>query len=243
MPFISDIRQFTLATFADYLASLPPPDWPGGGNPRGSTGHNTYRPTEAQWFGKASMTSMVATYTKKGWDRGPHLYLALGSPNPKNDGIWQMTPLTIPGIHGVSCNTGFFGIEVVGDFQSRAPSLPQQQLLIDVLVLLHNWAHIGPVFNMHRDCVARTCPGDAFYALKPQLIARLSARLTQSGPYRVRASMWVSETPTTRGPIALEGKAAVYTGDTIQIDEVRSDGYAHLASGLGFVPIGGLEKL
>jgi hypothetical protein len=243
MPFTADIRQFTLKTFADYLDALPRPDWPGENNPRGSVYHNTYRPTEAQWAGRASMVSMQRDYTAKGWSAGPHFFLALGSPNPKNDGIWQMTPPTVPGVHGVSCNPTHFGIELVGDFQARAPSLPQQQLLIDVLVLLHRWAGLGPRLIAHRDCITRTCPGQAFYDLKPQLVARLTARLHQAGSYRVRASMWVSETPTTRGPIALDGKAAVYTGDTIEIDEVRADGYAHLANGVGFVPIGGLERL
>jgi hypothetical protein len=244
MSFISDIRQFTLATFADYLASLPPPDWPGVGNPRGSTGHNTYIPTVAQWRGKASMESMIATYTAKSppWDRGPHFYLALGSPNPKNDGIWQMTPPTIPGIHGVTCNPSHFGIELVGNFQSRAPSLPQQQLLINVLVLLHTWAHIGAVFNMHRDCVARTCPGDAFYALKPQLIAQLAARLNHAGPYRVCHPQAIFEAPRPDARVALNDQAEVHTGDTVIIDEVKA-GWAHLANHVGFVPLGILERL
>src|SRR4029079_16854231 len=82
MAFIADIRQFaTPRDFALYLAALPLPDLPGGGNPPGTTIHNTYRPLPSQWSGRPSMDGMVTTYKAKGWDRGPHFYLCLGAPN------------------------------------------------------------------------------------------------------------------------------------------------------------------
>jgi hypothetical protein len=138
-------------------------------------------------------------YEAKGWTAGPHFYLACHSPNPKHDGIWTMTPPTSPGVHGVACNSTHFGIEVVGDFQSKAPSATQQDLLIDVLTTLHRWARLGPTFNMHRDCVPRTCPGDAFYALKPQLQARLAAQLTTSTmPNPLRAAQLPGPNATIR---------------------------------------------
>src|SRR4029079_9932343 len=110
----------------------------------GTTIHNTYRPLPSQWSGRPSMDGMVTTYKAKGWDRGPHFYLCLGAPNPKQDGIWQMTPPSVPGIHAGDCNAHRFGIEVVGDFEATPPTLPQQQLILDVLVILHTWARIGP---------------------------------------------------------------------------------------------------
>jgi hypothetical protein len=175
VPFISDIRQFPdVIALAAYLGRLARPTW----GVRGSTYHNTYIPTEAQWRGLASMDSMQAGYEAKGWTAGPHFYLALHSPNPKHDGIWQMTPPTSAGVHGVTCNSTHFGIEVVGDFQAKPPSVAQQQLLIDVIAVLHRWARLGAILNAHRDCVQRTCPGDAFYVLKPQLQQRLALALT-----------------------------------------------------------------
>jgi hypothetical protein len=60
--------------------------------------------------------------------------------------------------------------------------------------------------------------------------------------YRAVAPMWVSETPTPYGPIALQGQATVTAGAILDIDESKN-GWAHLRSGLGFVPIGGLERL
>lgn len=175
MPFSSINRQFkTLDAFTAYLATLTRPTW----GVVGSTYHNTYRPTEAQWRGLASMRSMQATYVQKGWSSGPHCYLALHSPQAADNGIWVMTEPIRPGTHGVTCNPTHFGIEVVGDFQSKPPSPAQQQLLIDVVAALHRWAGLGPVLNAHRDCVPRTCPGDAFYALKAQLQQRLASVLT-----------------------------------------------------------------
>lgn len=174
MAFNSINRQFkTVNDFTAYLAILPAPTW----GVIASCGHNTYRPTEAQWRGLVSMKSMQATYVAKGWTAGPCLYVALGAPNPAHDGIFVMTPPTSEGIHGVTCNPTHFGVELVGDFQNNPPSAAQQTLFLDAIAALHRWAKLGPLFNMHRDCVKRTCPGDAFYALKAQLQVGLVARL------------------------------------------------------------------
>jgi N-acetylmuramoyl-L-alanine amidase-like protein len=63
------------------------------------------------------------------------------------------------------------------------------------------------------------------------------------GHYRALAPMWISETPGPRGPVALGGAAIVAANDILDIDEVRPDGWAHLRSAVGFLPIGGLKKL
>ena len=75
--------------------------------------------------------------------------------------------------------------------------------------------------------------------LRPWITALFSAPAVS---YRATAPMWISETPTPRGPIALQGQAIVWTGDTVIVDEVKND-YAHLANGVGFLPVGGLKKL
>jgi hypothetical protein len=58
----------------------------------------------------------------------------------------------------------------------------QIALLLNVVEALNRWAGIGPVLNAHRDCVARTCPGDAAYAQKPELQAELEKRLARPAP-------------------------------------------------------------
>jgi hypothetical protein len=183
MTFIADIRHFgDAASFAAYLTTLPPPDW----HPIGSTAHNTYRPTAAQWAGRPSMDGMVETYKAKtpvAWDRGPHLYFVVGAPNPAHNGIWQMTPPLVPGIHAGVCNEDHYGCELVGDYQSSAPPAALQTLFLDGLTVLHRWARIGAVLNAHRDCMpGRTCPGDAMYAIVPRLQAQLAVRLAAPLP-------------------------------------------------------------
>lgn len=243
MPFASDIRQFiTPAALAIYLGTLGVPDWPGD-NPIGSTIHNTFRPLPSQWLGRPTMFGMQQTYIQKGWTSGPHFYLCIGAPNPTNDGIWQMTSPVQPGTHAGACNPRRFGIELVGDFQVKAPSLPQQRLLLDVLTVLHGWASLDADLVGHRDCMAdRTCPGDHLYVLLPNLRTQLAARLTQAGAYRARHTQAIFESPTPDGRVALNDQAEVHVGETVILDEIKN-GWGHLANDIGFVPIGILEKL
>jgi hypothetical protein len=247
MTFNATIRQFkTPADLTQYLATLSPPDWPGA-NPIGSTYHNTYSPTEAQWQGKTSMDGMVSYYISKGWTSGPHFYLALHSPNASNDGIWQMTPPTGPGTHAGECNPTRFGIEVVGDFNIKAPSEAQQQLLIDTVACLHRWAKLGAVLNAHRDCMAdRTCPGNAFYALKADLTARLQAQLSQPTyrHYTVIAPCAVLTGRSPAAPLASgpdNGQTQLAPGDIVTVGDV-TDGWLWCSPnatdppGIGFIP-------
>lgn len=186
---------------------------------------------------------MEAGYKAKGWTSGPHCFLAVGSPNAKNDGVWVMTSPTVPGTHAGACNAVRFGVENVGDFQKKPPSLPQQQLLIDTLVVLHSWAGIGPDLNSHRDCMTgRTCPGNAFYGLLPKLRAALAARLAQAGAYRVRHTQAIFEAPAPDARIAVNDTAELAAGTEILIDEVKA-GWCHLSDGRGFVPAGVLTRL
>lgn len=168
-----NLRFGSVGALAEWLYLRSKPTW----KVIGSTYHNTYIPNDTQWRGHASMESMEASYIKNGWSTGPHLYLAVGT---GYDGIYMMCPPTEPGVHGVACNKDRFGIEVVGDFNTRPMSPSQQELLIQVLVVLHLWAKIGPNLNAHRDCVQRTCPGDAAYKQKPYLQSELARRLVEA---------------------------------------------------------------
>lgn len=243
MTFDSVNRQFkTVGEFTAWLATLPPPNW----KPVGSCYHNTYIPTLAQWRGLASMRSMQATYEAKGWSSGPCLYIALGAPNPSDDGIFVMTPPTRPGTHSPSCNSGVhgrFGVEFVGNYQSGVPTEAHQNLGIAAIAALHRYAGLGPDLNAHRDCDPRTCPGDAFYAIKPQMQTKLAAALNGAGLYRVRHIQAVFEAPDPSARIALNDTAELPVGTTVDVDEVAHGGWAHLRNGLGFVPAGVLTRV
>ncbi len=225
--FDSTITRFaTPAALAAYLSAFPAPTWP-----VGSTVHNTYKPVEADWHGLRTMQSMQAEYEAKGWDRGPHLYLACHSPNSSDNGIWMMTPPIRPGTHAGACNPRRFGVEVVGDFQVRHWSPEQRQLLLMALTVLHRWAKLGANILGHRDCMAnRTCPGNAAYSDLPALRIDLARELNAWRTGRVRGAAVYQRRDCT-GPIA----RIIPSGERITIDRDYGDGIVHLADGSGFM--------
>ena len=67
MSFANDNLWFrTLADFDAYLVRLPRPSW----KPIGCTFHNTYRPDEQQWAGRASLVSDAADLRAESTCRG-----------------------------------------------------------------------------------------------------------------------------------------------------------------------------
>jgi hypothetical protein len=245
--FQADIRQFkTVAQFAAYLSALPKPNWTLGKirhGPIGSCVHNTYIPTEPQWRGRPTMLAMQASYAAKGWSSGPHVYLAQHSPNPEHNGIWQMTPPTMPGTHAGACNVQRFGVEVVGDFDKRHWTALQRQLLLETLEALHIWANLQADIVGHRDCMpGRTCPGDAAYAdlpkLRDDLAIALAFRRAPVKRHRV-LGVPVYQRQEGTGPVA----GYLREGEIVEIDAAYANGMGHLKSGLGFVDLDSLERV
>lgn len=124
--------------------------------------HHTVAPTLAQWRGRRSMEALQRYYTGLGWDSGPHLFIAVGSPRAADDGIWQLTALSERGIHANRCNPYSVGIEVVGWYDRAAWSMPMRSMVYDVLVQLQRWQRRPITIIGHRDCGSpKTCPGRA----------------------------------------------------------------------------------
>jgi hypothetical protein len=181
MTFHADLRHWpTLAAFQAHLAAHPPvPSLWGtwrdtqtgrrmawqGGRPSGVTLHHTWRPLVDQWSGQRTIEGIRAYYRDtKGWSAGPHLFVVMGSPNPANDGIWQLTPLNLVGIHAGLWNYRFFGLEVVGDYDRSPWPMPVRRLTLDTLAALFRWMgwhHVTlDTLRGHRECgSAKSCPG------------------------------------------------------------------------------------
>lgn len=160
MAFAWQGTQFTnLDVFRQYLARQTRPSWV-----RGSTIHHTWKPVPADWRGMASMDSLARFYrVDKGWPAGPHLFLCVGAPGPRNDGIFIGTPLDTRGVHAGACNDDRWGIEIVGDFD-KAPWSPRlADLVYSVLLALSAFGDFDPAaVNGHRECNSpKTCPGTA----------------------------------------------------------------------------------
>lgn len=162
--FASDIRQFTTADKLKQHLSNYNPDiasWA-----TGATIHHTWSPVTSQWKGKKTLLGIQNYFSNhNGWDKGPHLFLATNSPNPADDGIWQLTPLNLQGIHAVSTNRCHWGIEVVGDYNKQAWPLNTQELVYNTILALFNWRNIKVSTDSikgHRETGSpKTCPGTA----------------------------------------------------------------------------------
>ena len=166
--FLLDVRHWrTVAAFEQHLAGYDPQataPWA-----KGITLHHTYRPLASQWVGEPSIKGLVATYLNKkpAWDRGPHLFIVAGAPAAANDGIWQFTPLNVPGIHAGPCNSSHWGLEVVGDYDRAPWPAPVAQLALGAGAALLRWhgLSVSPqTVRGHRDCLDnKSCPGKAIH--------------------------------------------------------------------------------
>jgi hypothetical protein len=125
--------------------------------------HHTWSPTVASWRGSASIDGMRRYYEKQGWDRGPHLYICTGAPNPADDGIWQMTPLNLTGIHATTANRWAWGIEVVGNYDIATWSWRRRHWCRASVLALCAWRGIvisRSTLIGYRDVPSpKTCPG------------------------------------------------------------------------------------
>jgi len=122
---------------------------------RGIVLHHTWRPTWEQWRGERTMWGIHGYYVGLGWSSGPHLFLA-------PDGLWQLTPLNLPGTHAGRYNADYYGLEVVGDYD-RAPWLPAtRQWVYDLIAALEQWRGSALDIRGHRECGSlKSCPGAA----------------------------------------------------------------------------------
>ena len=158
--FIADIKQWkSVPEFQQHLLSLPKPDWV-----KGIVFHHTWKPVQSDWRGRTSMESLKRYYEKMGWTAGPHLFVCLGSPNPADDGIWQLTPLNAVGIHAGECNSSTWGVEIVGNFDIAPWPLELKAFNYELFAALLRKINVTSVnltaLRGHRECNSpKTCPG------------------------------------------------------------------------------------
>lgn len=161
--FAADIRQWkTVQEFASHLSAYNPAiaSWA-----NGVVIHHTYIPKQGSWHGQTSMVGLKNFYVGKQWSAGPHLFIVANSPNPANDGIWQLTPLNMQGVHAGVCNAHTWGIEVVGDYNVNPWDAQTRDLVVGAAAELLKWRSIAvspTSVKGHRDCNSpKTCPGTA----------------------------------------------------------------------------------
>lgn len=159
--FRADIRHWpTVAAFRAHLAQYDPAVC---GWVKRVVLHHTVLPQPSGWRGLQSMRNLCRYYQGLGWDSGPHLFLCVGAPDPDDDGIFQLTPLSERAIHANACNADGIGIEVVGNYNLQPWPPALDALVLGTAGAFIHWRHLPRTAVVgHRDCGSRkTCPGRA----------------------------------------------------------------------------------
>lgn len=156
-PTVADFRAH-LARYA-YRATAP---WA-----KGVVIHHTYKPVAAEWRGWESVRGLAIFYrTQKqpAWGAGPHLFICPDAPREQDRGIWQCTPLNVPGIHAGNANAAHWGLEHVGDFTARPMPPDVAAMGAGVAAALLDWAGLPTspqTVTPHSQWGKPTCPGAA----------------------------------------------------------------------------------
>lgn len=115
--------------------------------------HHTWSPTESAWKGKETLYGIKRYYEGKGWNAGPHLFVAA-------DGIWLFTDMRRNGIHAGELNTRSIGIEVVGNYDDHLWTGETKLNALHAIKALQSKLNIPHLkVHFHRDVSTKSCPG------------------------------------------------------------------------------------
>ena len=118
--------------------------------------HHTWDTIEEWKEGKVSVSYYKKMYEKKGWNSGPHLFVA-------PEGIWLFTDIREQGRHANDGNSGSIGIEMVGRYDNKIPSGKIWDNTKSVLKNLLNKFNLSfKNIHFHREYNPnKSCPGRA----------------------------------------------------------------------------------
>jgi N-acetylmuramoyl-L-alanine amidase CwlA len=129
--------------------------------------HHTWDTIKEWQEGKVSIEYYKEMYEKKGWEAGPHLFVA-------PEGIWLFTDIREKGRHANEGNLGSIGIEIVGRYDDKTPSgevWENTEAVIRTLIKKFNLSLKD--IHFHREYnTDKSCPGNA--VTKKWLIEKLS---------------------------------------------------------------------
>lgn len=112
--------------------------------------------TVEQWErGEISCLFYKKMYEEKGWESGPHLFVA-------TEGVWLFTDIDIQGRHSNEGNSGSVGVEMVGNFDEKLPSGEVWENTKVVLKVLLKKFNLKPEdIHFHREYNPnKSCPGN-----------------------------------------------------------------------------------
>lgn len=214
-PFSSDIRRWaTVADFAAHLARHDPLIAPWA---KGVVIHHTYTPTVAQWRGVQSLRGARDYYIGLKWTSGPHLFISGNATHPDDRGIFQLSPLHLPGIHAGRCNSNHWGLETVGRYDRAGWATSTSELVYGAVLALMDWRDLTDVSQIegHRECMPKqkSCPGTAINmdVVRSEVARRLALNsandLTFVSDQRISAAHFARVLDLASSPAAPDGLA------------------------------------
>lgn len=153
-------RRFTPEEFAFYLQNPGESfQW----NPTGITAHHTAFPDlsmRPNGFIEQHMLNLRSYYKGMGWRSGPQIFT-------DDNGIWVLTPVTRRGVHARSFNAARIGVEMLGNFDSKAEyesERGQKSIQFGKIAIALMMKHLGIDagrlnFHRHDPTTSKTCPG------------------------------------------------------------------------------------
>ena len=160
MSFSNVGKTWNKTSFKEYLKTIRKPDWV-----KGICLHHTGIPSlsmRPNGLTSQHIVNIMDFYKSKKWKSGPHLFISEST-------IHGMTPLEIKGVHAVSFNSSYIGIEVLGNYDFEKPNSGRGELCWDttaeVVHLLLEWLGLEAnetTIKFHRDDpkTNKTCPGN-----------------------------------------------------------------------------------
>lgn len=151
---------FDAQTFKEHLDSLPSLRWA-----KGVTIHHTAYPDlsmRPKGWTLQHMRNLADYYgIRNGWSAGPHLFT-------DEDQIWGLSPLTERGVHAVSFNANYIGIEALGNYDIEDPHTGRGQqvwrmtaVATALLLIKLGLPADSSTIKFHRDDpkTSKSCPG------------------------------------------------------------------------------------
>lgn len=118
--------------------------------------HHTWDTIKEWQEGKVSIKYYKEMYEKKGWEAGPHLFIA-------PEGIWLFTDSEEQGRHANQGNLGSIGIEIIGRYDDKNPSGKiWDNAKFAITILLKKFNLSLKDIHFHREYnPKKSCPGKA----------------------------------------------------------------------------------
>lgn len=156
-------RRFSTAEFIEYVKWVQENEtytW----NPKGITMHHTGFPDlsiRPNGFSEQHMLNMRHGYINDNkWHHGPHIFT-------DDHGIWVFNPLSNRGVHAVSYNSTRYGIEMLGNFDTKKDFAHERGITSRLngqfaAAVLMKYAGISMAklnFHRHDPETSKSCPG------------------------------------------------------------------------------------